>query len=378
MPSERGTDEHEAGEAGTSERVAGEAEPRGTRRRREQRPPTDYYGIPPIHRAHWGGLIEWYFFLGGLASGTYVVAAIAALFGRPEHIMVVRIGRYLAPLLVVPCPVLLILDLGRPERFYNMLRVVKLRSPMSLGTWGLVGFSLLAFLSGGQQAGRDGLLGGAGRVLGRLPARVLAALGVPFGFFLGGYTGVLLGATAVPLWARNARLLGPLFLSSAVSSSCALIQLVLACLPGRHEESESALERGELVAALSEAAALAAIHVHSGALDAPLTTGRLGRLHAFGAIGCGIVGPLLVRSAGRWLGLPPRPRSILASALALVGAFLVKHVMMRAGAQSADDPAATFRFARRDGVPDAAAVSGATSGTPAQSGYQPPTDAARA
>lgn len=310
--------------------------------------PAGYYGIPPIHKPHWQGLITWYFYLGGLSAGSYVVAAVAELFGRPGDRGVVRVGRYLSALVAIPCPILLTLDLGRPERFHHMFRVVKLRSPMSLGTWGLLLFGGFSALSAAGQAGRDGLFGRLTRPFARVPARPVAALGSLFGFFVGGYTGVLLGATAVPLWARNARLLGPLFLSSALSSACALIGLVLAWLSGRDEESAGRLERAELLATVGEAALLAAVHVRSGPLAALMTSGPLGRLHAAGSVGAGLVAPVLIRAAGRRLGLPERPVTIVASALVMVGGFLVKHVVVEAGRASADDPAATFRFARRD------------------------------
>src|SRR3712207_3210430 len=78
--------------------------------------PPGYYGIPPIHKPHWRGLITWYFYLGGLSAGCYVVAAVAELVGRPADRPVARVGRYLSALVAIPCPVLLTLDLGRPER----------------------------------------------------------------------------------------------------------------------------------------------------------------------------------------------------------------------------------------------------------------------
>ena len=96
--------------------------------RRGRRRPASYYGVPPIHKPHWKWLIIWYFFLGGLSAGSYVVAMAAELFGDRDDRDTVRVGRYLALLAAIPCPILLTLDLGRPERFYKMFRVLKLRS----------------------------------------------------------------------------------------------------------------------------------------------------------------------------------------------------------------------------------------------------------
>src|SRR3712207_785565 len=101
-----------------------------------------YYGIPVIHKPHWKWLIIVYFFLGGIAGAAHVVAAIADLVSPRDNRTIVRIGRYVSFSALVPTPILLILDLARPRLFLNMLRIVKFRSPMSVGTWGLTVFGL--------------------------------------------------------------------------------------------------------------------------------------------------------------------------------------------------------------------------------------------
>src|SRR2546423_9682853 len=191
----------------------------------EQQEPT-YYDYPVLKAPIWRWEIVWYFFLGGLAAGCYVVASIAALFGSPEDRAVARAGYYLSLLALLPCPPLLIKDLGRPERFLNMLRVFKVKSPMSMGTWGLISFSFFSGVTAVIQAARDGMLGrwwGA-RLLAALPQRLLALPGTVLGGFLGGYTGGLLTATSVPLWSRS-KVLVAVFISSAISTSSALISL---------------------------------------------------------------------------------------------------------------------------------------------------------
>jgi formate-dependent nitrite reductase membrane component NrfD len=319
--------------------------------RHGRRRPYGYYGVPPIHKPHWKWLIISYFFLGGLSAGSSVVATAAEAFGGREDADTVRVGRYLALLALIPCPILLTLDLGRPERFLNMLRVFKLRSPMSIGTWGLLVFGALSTLSGAVQAARDGFLGrtsgplGSGvRSLRLIPSQLVGLLAAPFGFFVGGYTGVLLGATAVPIWAQNVRLLGPLFLSSALAVGCAAISLVLALLPGRRREPLERLRRVETIAATGELAVYLAMHLNSGSLGAPLSQGRLGRLHLGGSLGLGILFPIALHWIGDRLRLPHRPVTVLASLASLVGGFVVKYVVVMAGHASADDPAATFEF----------------------------------
>jgi hypothetical protein len=92
---------------------------------------TTYYDYPLLKETIWGWEIIWYFFFGGLAAGCYFIASLAVLFGSHEDRTTVRAGYYLSLLALLPCPPLLIKDLGRPERFLNMLRIFKLKSPMS-------------------------------------------------------------------------------------------------------------------------------------------------------------------------------------------------------------------------------------------------------
>jgi formate-dependent nitrite reductase membrane component NrfD len=307
-----------------------------------------YYGLPVIHGPHWHWPIVFYFVLGGLAGGSAVLAAIARLVGGHWARPVVRAGRYLAFLAVLPGPLLLIVDLGRPERFHHMLRVVKLRSPMSLGVWGLIGFSLTAFANALRQASDDGLLGRTNRLarlLRWLPDRGLAAASALPAFFLAGYTGVLLGATAVPLWARNALLLGPLFLCSALSSAAAALSLLLGH-QGKTAHARQALERVERVALTGELVLLETIQQRSGpVVGRPLRDGLEGQAYTGACAGTALalalhaLAHLLPR---RWR----RPVTAVASLVALAGAFLLRAALVFGGRRSADDPAATFAITR--------------------------------
>ena len=118
-----------------------------------------YYDYPVLKASVWRWEIIWYFFFGGLAVGCYVIASIAALFGSREDRAVACTGYYLSLLSVLSCPILLTKDLGRLERFLHMLRLFKVKSPMSMGTWGLVSFSLFSGITAVIQAARDGILG---------------------------------------------------------------------------------------------------------------------------------------------------------------------------------------------------------------------------
>jgi formate-dependent nitrite reductase membrane component NrfD len=311
---------------------------------------TSYYGTPVIHKPHWKWLIITYFFLGGLSGASYLVAGIADLFGGREGRAIARAGRYLSLAALLPSPLLLILDLGRPERFYNMLRVIKLRSPMSVGTWGLMTFGVFCTLSALTEAARDGLLGRdtvAARLLGAVPTRPLAALGTGPAFFVGGYTGVLLAATAVPLWTKNHLLLGPLFLTSALSNATAAIGLLLAMARGASDRTLARLERLDCLALIGELGLLLAMRANlGGKLARPMTRGHLGRVYRWGVLGLGIIAPLALQAAA--LARPAAGRSStipLAAPLVLAGGYLLRYVVVMAGRRSADDPHATFELA---------------------------------
>ncbi len=141
---------------------------------------------------------------------------------------------------------------------------------MSMGVWGLLGFSAFSGTTAVIQAGRDGILGhwwGA-RLLAALPQKLISMPGSLFGVFLGGYTGVLLTATSVPLWSRS-KLLGGIFLSSAISTSTALISVVLR-LMGVPYKVLHKLEKMEWVAMLVEGVGLLAFLRQSGRAARPL------------------------------------------------------------------------------------------------------------
>lgn len=305
----------------------------------------DYYGIPPVKHAHWGWEVYLYFWLGGIGAGAHVVSTIARLLGYKDPAFL-RASRYTILAAMLISPVLLIKDLGRPERFYNMMRVFKVRSPMSMGTWALTLFGTLSGMVATSQAAQDGLFGRQNvlaRLAGALPARLLSVVALPFGFFVGAYTGVLLAATSVPMWARNAVLMGPMFLASALSTGTSAISFILHLGGWGERRTLQALRRVERVALLAEAALLAASLIRMGKLGKPLRSKELGPVFFGGTVLGGVLAPLALLS-----GRESRSRSLLAALLVLVGGLLFRYSMVRGGRISADDPEATFTFARQD------------------------------
>lgn len=160
-----------------------------------------------------------YFFLGGIAAGSYMLATVADLWGNGEQDRpMIRTGYFIALVCLLICPILLIFDLGKPDRFWRMLTQFKVMSPVSLGTWGLTAFGLFSALSAAIWAGIINLP--------QTLSRTIAIIGSLFAFFVAGYTGVLLSATTNPFWNSNP-FLGITFLVSAISTAIAAIALVL-------------------------------------------------------------------------------------------------------------------------------------------------------
>jgi formate-dependent nitrite reductase membrane component NrfD len=179
-----------------------------------------------VHPPDWGWYIVWYFFLGGIAGGTYVLGAILRLLRDERDEPVARIAFVSSFGAMVICPVLLTLDLGKPARFWHMLVDptgpavnFKPMSPMSVGVWILLGFGLFSSLSFVDVLGRRRLLG-----RGAL-SRALHVVGALFGLGLAGYTGVLLSVSNQPLWS-DTWTLGGLFLASGLSIATVTLGLL--------------------------------------------------------------------------------------------------------------------------------------------------------
>ena len=318
-----------------------------------------YYDRPVLKAPIWHWEIIWYFFFGGLAAGCYIIATIAALFGSREDRAVVRTGYYLSLLAFLACPPLLIKDLGRPERFLHMLRMFKVKSPMSMGTWSVVTFSIFCGAAAVIQGARDGLLGrwwGA-RLLAALPQGLIALPGVAAGFFLGSYTGVLLAASSIPLWSRS-KLLGGIFLTSAMSTSSALISFVLRLTnaPSRtpiYRGSLHKLERLEWSAMLIEMMGMLAFLRGSGRAARPLVgtaPTEHGMMFWRFFFGVGLVLPWVLQTLALLGGRRSRGMGIgglLISVLVLVGGYFLRRTMVEAGHTSSSDARTTLWNAKR-------------------------------
>jgi formate-dependent nitrite reductase membrane component NrfD len=283
---------------------------------------TSYYGRPVVKAAPWTNDIPAYLFLGGLAAGSSAMAAGASVTGRPALRRIGRVGAFGG---ILGSTYALIHDLGRPERFYMMLRVAKVTSPMSMGTW---------LISVYGPAAGAAAVGEFAHLL-PLPApirKLLGAIAGPAGFTaaalapgLATYTAVLLADTATPAWKEAGGTITTAFAAGALVSGAGVG--LLAPL----DESGPA-RRLALLAAPGELLAVMRMEKQAGLAGETFTSGTAGKLAKVAEtllIGGGVLAAVTRRS---------RVGSAIAGVSLLAGACFERFAVFEAGQASARDP----------------------------------------
>jgi len=275
-----------------------------------------YYGRPILKAPVWKWYIPAYFFTGGLAGASSALGLAAQLTGN-RRLRRTALGAAAAGV-AVSGP-LLVIDLGRPGRFLNMLRVAKPTSPMSVGSWLLAAFAPAAI-----GAAASDVTGRAPR-LGRAAAAGAGVLGPA----VATYTAVLVADTAIPAWHEAHQQLPFLFAGSSMAGAGGV---ALASTPAA---AAGPARRLAVIGAALEVGASRVMDRRLGELAGPYEEGRAGRL-AKAAEACSLSGALLAAVAGR-----RRPTAIAAGTLLCAGSLLTRFSVFRAGFESAADPAAT-------------------------------------
>jgi len=286
---------------------------------------TSYYGRPVVKAVPWESDIPVYLFLGGLAAGSSLLGAGGDLTGRPA---LRRAGRLGAVGAISVSFLALIHDLGRPERFVNMLRVFKPTSPMSVGTWILSAYAPGAYLAAAAEVARllPVRLGRAGQFLdlAARPAGVAAAAVAPA---VASYTAVLLTDTATPAWHDAHRELPFVFAGSAAAASGGFGMLtapVRQAGPARRLAVAGALVELAVERRMEHSMGLSAETLHSG------TPGRLMQASKLLTV-AGAAGTALL--AGR-----SRLGAALSGAALMAGSACTRFGVFEAGLHSAKDP----------------------------------------
>ena len=284
--------------------------------------PRTYYGQPVLKAPVWTWEVPVYMFTGGLGGAS---ALLAAASRRQGNDVLARRALLTSLAAVGASPVLLVKDLGRPERFHHMLRVVKVTSPLSVGAWVLAG-----------AGGAVGVAAGC-EVLGVLPRlRAAAELGgAALGAPLATYTAALLADTSVPAWSEARRELPALFAAASLASAGAVASVLTPA-------ADAALARR--LALLGVAAELLTSRVverrHGDASSAYREGEAAGFLRV--AAGASGAGAALLALAGR------RRTAAIAGGLSILGGGVcTRWAIFTAGIASARDPAATVGPQRR-------------------------------
>lgn len=311
-----------------------------------------YYGRPVLHQVVWEAAdIGGYLFLGGLAGASSVLAAGAELTGR--HALA-RPLKYTALAAISGSLAALVHDLGRPERFLHMLRVVKPTSPMSVGTWLLVGYGPLAGVAAVTAA--TGWFPRVGR------AATLGAAAV--GPLVATYTAPLVCDTAVPSWHEGYRHMPFVFAASAASAAGG------AGLVAAPTAQSGPARRVAVGGALVETAVFTAMERRMGLVGEPYRLGTAGRfVRAAKAL-------TLAGAVGAVLGRRSRAVSALSGAALLAGSACTRLGVFHAGKQSAADPKYTVvpqrrRMAERDAADERVREAGRAAGRAGPGGDGP-------
>ncbi|MGN6587490.1 MAG: NrfD/PsrC family molybdoenzyme membrane anchor subunit [Solirubrobacterales bacterium] len=292
--------------------------------------PTSYYGRPLVKPPVWKLEIPFYFFFGGLAGASAVLASAATFADRPELARRAWVGAFVG---VTVSPLLLIKDLGKPSRFINMLRVFKVTSPMNVGAWLLLANGGATSLAAGLNLLDERRRGGAPEVL-------AATLGAP----LATYTAALVTHSAIPAWSEARAEMPFVFAASATASAAGAAMLTVPA-----DEAEPARRLGVL-AAIAEEAITALMHKRLGPLAKAYEEGKAGKFEK-AARACTLSGAAAFIASDPDFPLPLSKRrrsalSIAGGALLLAGSVCKRWSVFKAGFQSAEDPTQTIHTQR--------------------------------
>jgi protein NrfD len=294
----------------------------------------------------WRWWIILYFFLGGIAAGTYFLSTLIDLTGNEKYHPLARTGYLIAFPLICLCGVFLTVDLERPERFWHMLLkseivhearaegwpsnaaawktfahafLFKYWSPMSIGAWALLIFGVCSFLSVVGSLRRGGWLERVFRV--SFFGRMLQVVGCIVGFFVAAYTGVLLEATNQPLWS-DSPWISSLFLASAASTGIATMILLVHDHASTSPDAVARLEFSDIWALILELIFFGVFLAALGPLLRPVLFTVHGKILVIGTAVLGIVLPLLLHTP---VGRVVRGRAVTAALLALLGGFCLRY-----------------------------------------------------
>jgi hypothetical protein len=281
------------------------------------RPVASYHGQPVLKEPIWTWEIPTYFFTGGLSGSSAAFAQLARM--RGNEVLARRAWANAAAAAAVS-PILLVSDLGRPARFLNMLRMFKVTSPMSVGSW------VLSFSATANTVAALNVWTGALPRAARVARATAAVLGLP----MSTYTAALIANTAVPAW-HEARWHLPFIFASSAALSAGSAAVITT--PPKHAAPARRLALGAAACEIG----ISLLMEHSlGELGKPYTSGITGKL-AWARRAWMVAGAELLRRRGE----DSRRAAVIGGVALLAGSMHKRWQVFKAGVKSASDPAAT-------------------------------------
>ena len=167
------------------------------------------------HEMPLGIPIATYFYLTGLSAGSFIISTLAYGFGMLKFKPIGKIGVVMAILLLIIAPMILLIDLEQPLRFWHLILYLRITSPITWGTFLLTLYPMNCMVYGYFMFKGD---------LKR--TKIFGLIGIPLALLVHGYTGFILAlGKARVLW--NTAIMPPIFLVSAMVSGIALMILVV-------------------------------------------------------------------------------------------------------------------------------------------------------
>jgi len=288
-------------------------------------PETGYYGIPMLKEPQWTKEVPLYFFIGGATGAASVIGTVAEWTGLDPKIA--QDARWISVIGAAASTGLLITDLGRPSRFLNMLRMFKPQSAMSMGAWTLAAFGTFSGANLFAQLLLERFGPNAALSVFKHTSQGLTAL---FGLPLHNYTGVLIGATAIPVWNHNIRSLPIHFGTSGLLAATSILELT------GNSDSTALNLIGIGSAALETFEGFHVEFKRDPIINRPLKRGFSGWMTRAGGVLSGPV-PLALRLAALLSARRAPKLRRIAACCGIAGSILTRYGWVQAGHASARD-----------------------------------------
>ena len=300
-----------------------------------------YHHLPAVKHSHYHWKTALSFFSEALGGGPQVIATLLQVCGAEEK-RLIRAGRYLALASTITSPILLISELHMARRWYNMLRIFRPTSGMSIGNLSLTSFGFFSTLTAAGQLLED--LGcrraGHSMTLMSYPAALAGAMVCL-------YSGSELEQTCSPLWAQSYPMLSALFAATGLSVGASALSLTALSL----HEPPAAHERLRTISLIAQGVQLfLALKAESAWRKRPGTAtfghSPASRRFTAGALGIGMILPIALRLL-RSTAIPDTKTEMIAAGATLAGAYILYDTVIEAGNKTMVRPEDYLEFSRQ-------------------------------